>query len=74
MLPACVFVNPADAAKLGVNAGTSLELTCSGETLRLPVSLSNALQAGQIGLPLGMPGIPPFLVGANIDQLREAVQ
>jgi len=25
-------------------------------------------------LPLGMPGIPPFLVGANIDQLREAVQ
>ncbi|WP_147198957.1 NADH-quinone oxidoreductase subunit NuoG [Pantoea sp. CCBC3-3-1] len=69
-----VVVNPADAEKLGVNAGTFVEFGCSGETLRLPVRFSATLQAGQVGLPLGMPGIPPFLLGANIDNLREAAQ
>ncbi|QKJ87927.1 NADH-quinone oxidoreductase subunit G [Paramixta manurensis] len=74
MPEACVVVNPADAAKLGVNPGTAVEFTCAGETLRLPVRLSASLQAGQVGLPLGMPGVPPFLSGANIENLREAAQ
>ncbi len=74
MPEACVVVNPVDAAKLGVNAGTTVEFSCSGETLRLPVRFSEALQPGQIGLPLGMPGIPPFLSGADIENLRETVQ
>lgn len=69
-----VMVNPADAAKLGVNAGASVEFSCAGETLRLPVRFSATLQAGQVGLPLGMPGIPPFLLGANIDKMQEAAQ
>ncbi|KGT91795.1 NADH dehydrogenase [Erwinia typographi] len=69
-----VMVNPADAAKLGVNAGTEVEFTCQGETLRLPVRFSDTLQAGQVGLPLGLPGIPPFLLGANVDNLQEAAQ
>lgn len=69
-----VMVNPVDAAKLGVNAGTAVEFSCEGETLRLPVRFSETLQAGQVGLPLGMPGIPPFLLGASIDNLREAAQ
>ncbi|WLS80167.1 NADH-quinone oxidoreductase subunit NuoG [Erwinia pyri] len=69
-----VMVNPADAAKLGVNAGSSVEFSCAGETLRLPVRFSGTLQAGQVGLPLGMPGIPPFLLGANIDKMQEAAQ
>ncbi len=68
-----VVVNPADAAKLGVNAGSALSFSCHGEQLRLPVRISESLQAGQVGLPLGMPGIPPFLAGANIDTLQEAV-
>ncbi|QHM74806.1 NADH-quinone oxidoreductase subunit G [Mixta theicola] len=71
--PALV-INPADAAALGVNPGAALELSCAGETLRLPVRFSEALQPGQVGLPLGMPGIPPFLAGADIDTLREAAQ
>ncbi|WP_338557235.1 NADH-quinone oxidoreductase subunit NuoG [Erwinia sp. E_sp_B04_7] len=69
-----VMVNPADAAKLGVNAGSVVAFSCKGETLRLPVRFSDTLQAGQVGLPLGLPGIPPFLLGANIDNLQEAAQ
>ncbi len=68
------MVNPADAATLGVNAGATVEFSCAGETLRLPVRFSETLQAGQVGLPIGLPGIPPFLLGANIDNLQEAAQ
>ncbi|MEN5014822.1 NADH-quinone oxidoreductase subunit NuoG [Erwinia sp. Eh17-17] len=74
MPEAYVVVNPEDASILGVNAGAAVEFTCQGETLRLPVRFSSNLQAGQVGLPLGLPGIPPFLAGSDIDNLREAVQ
>ncbi|WP_174871652.1 NADH-quinone oxidoreductase subunit NuoG [Pectobacterium polaris] len=69
-----VMVNPADAATLGVNAGTLLELTCAGQTLRLPLRLSAALSQGQVGLPLGLPGIAPMLAGTTVENLREAAQ
>lgn len=74
MPQAALVINPADAAQLGVNVGTAVEFNCSGETLRLPVRFSDALQAGQVGLPLGMPGVPPFLSGTTIETLREAAQ
>jgi NADH-quinone oxidoreductase subunit G len=74
MSPATLVINPADAEKLGVNNGSSVELVCAGETLRLPVRFSASLQAGQVGLPLGMPGVPSFLSGAQIDKLQEAAQ
>ena len=74
MSPATLVINPADAEKLGVNNGSAVELVCAGETLRLPVRFSASLQAGQVGLPLGMPGVPPFLSGAQIDKLQEAAQ
>ncbi|WP_459176023.1 NADH-quinone oxidoreductase subunit NuoG [Ewingella americana] len=69
-----VMVNPADAAQLGVNAGSQVEFTCGGQTLSLPVRLSDTLSQGQVGLPLGLPGIPPVLVGATVENLREAVR
>ncbi len=69
-----LVINPDDAAKLGVNNGAAVEFTCFGETLRLPVRFSTALQAGQVGLPLGMPGVPPFLANGQIDKLQEAAQ
>ena len=68
-----VMVNPADAATLGVNLGTLVEFNCAGQTLRLPVRLSETLARGQVGLPLGLPGIPPMMVGARVENLREAV-
>ncbi|HAU5562693.1 TPA: NADH-quinone oxidoreductase subunit NuoG [Serratia fonticola] len=74
MSPATLVINPADAEKLGVNDGSAVELVCAGETLRLPVRFSTSLQAGQVGLPLGMPGVPPFLSGAQVDKLQEAAQ
>lgn len=60
MPEAYVMVNPADAATLGVNAGSLVEFSCAGQTLRLPVRLSETLTQGQVGLPLGLPGIPPI--------------
>lgn len=67
-----VAVSQEDAARLGVNSGTLLSFSCAGQELRLPVRLSATLRAGQVGLPLGLPGIPPVLVGQRIDNLREA--
>jgi len=69
-----LVVNADDAAKLGVNAGATVAFSCAGETLRLPVRFSTTLQAGQVGLPLGLPGVPPFLLGASIENLQEASQ
>ncbi|MFO6297193.1 NADH-quinone oxidoreductase subunit NuoG [Rahnella selenatireducens] len=69
-----VMVNPADAALLGVNAGSQVEFTCAGQQLKLPVRLSETLNPGQLGLPLGLPGIPPVLLGATVENLREAAQ
>ena len=69
-----VMVNPADAAQLGVNAGAQVEFTCGGQTLTLPVRLSETLHQGQVGLPLGLPGISPVLVGATVENLREATR
>ncbi len=69
-----VMVNPVDAAQLGVNAGSQVEFTCGGQTLSLPVRLSETLSQGQVGLPLGLPGIPPVLVGATVENLREAAR
>ncbi|MFP1924824.1 NADH-quinone oxidoreductase subunit NuoG [Lonsdalea quercina] len=68
------MVNPADAAQLGVNPGTLLEIVCDGQTLRLPVQVSAELRQGQVGLPLGFPGIAPVLAGATVETMREAAQ
>ncbi|MDQ1214123.1 NADH-quinone oxidoreductase subunit NuoG [Pantoea anthophila] len=74
MAQPALVINPDDAAKLGVNDGAAVEFSCAGETVRLPVRFSASLQAGQIGLPLGMPGVPPFLANGKIDTLQEAAQ
>ncbi|OSN09387.1 NADH-quinone oxidoreductase subunit G [Lonsdalea britannica] len=68
------MVNPEDAAQLGVNPGALLEIVCDGQTLRLPVQVSAELRQGQVGLPLGFPGIAPVLAGATVETLREAAQ
>lgn len=67
-----VAVSRQDAERLGVNSGTLLEFSCAGQSLRLPVRFSDALAAGQVGLPLGLPGIPPVWVGQRVENLREA--
>lgn len=72
MPQACVMINPSDAKEVGVVAGNVVQFSCQGQTLRLPVLFSSALPSGLLGLPLGMPGIPPYLAGATIDNLLRA--
>ncbi|MFV0548530.1 MAG: NADH-quinone oxidoreductase subunit NuoG [Limnobaculum xujianqingii] len=71
MPEAYVMLNPQDAAKLSVNTGSVVAFSCEGSDLKLPVRISDTLEAGFIGLPLGLPGISPALVGKRIDNLKE---
>ncbi|VFP87233.1 NADH-quinone oxidoreductase subunit NuoG [Candidatus Erwinia haradaeae] len=68
-----LMINFKDAEILQVHEGELLEFTCYGETICLPVSLSSQLQWGQVGLPLGFPGIGVFLRGADISNLRRVL-
>ncbi|MTD42560.1 NADH-quinone oxidoreductase subunit NuoG [Erwinia sp. CPCC 100877] len=72
MPQATVRLNPADAAKLGVNEGAMLTFRWEGQTMTLPLALSDGLAPGQVGLPMGMPGIAPVLAGARLENLGEA--
>jgi NADH-quinone oxidoreductase subunit G len=74
MPQATVRLNPADAAKLGVNEGAMLTFSWEGQAITLPLTLSEGLAPGLVGLPMGMPGIAPVLAGARLDNLREAAQ
>jgi len=38
----------------------------------LPLIIAEGLTAGQVGLPMGLPGIAPVLAGARLDNLQEA--
>lgn len=69
----------AEAERLGVNDGALLQLTVNGQALRLPLRVIDELAIGLIGLPAGLPGIPPALAGAAVTTLsiansREAAQ
>ncbi|MGC8400915.1 hypothetical protein ACP3P6_09865 [Enterobacter mori] len=56
----------------GVNAGANIAFSYDGQTISLPLIISEGLTAGQVGLPMGMPGIAPVLAGARLDNLQEA--
>ncbi|MBD2810307.1 NADH-quinone oxidoreductase subunit NuoG [Xenorhabdus sp. Vera] len=66
-----VMINHKDAEHLNVTEGAVMEFDCEGQQLRLAVRLSGNLAQGQVGLPLGMPGIPPVLAGKSVNNLRE---
>ncbi|WP_263141948.1 NADH-quinone oxidoreductase subunit NuoG [Pseudomonas sp. RIT-PI-AD] len=63
-----------EAARLGVNDGALLSLTVDGRALRLPLHIREDLAIGLVGLPAGLPGIPPNLAGATVTVLQEAAQ
>ncbi|EKT55611.1 NADH-quinone oxidoreductase subunit NuoG [Providencia sneebia] len=65
-----VMLNMQDAEKLGVAVGEIAEFSYGGKVFNLPVRLSKNLSCGQIGLPLGMPGIAPAMAGASVNNLR----
>ncbi|WP_313516616.1 NADH-quinone oxidoreductase subunit NuoG [Pseudomonas sp.] len=64
----------AEADRLGVNDGALLSLRVNGRALRLPLLVREELAIGIVGLPVGLPGIPPFAAGAEVTTLQEAAQ
>ena len=73
MVPAAMYLNPDDAARLAVNADTRVQFTWEGSHWRLPVVLSERLAPGLLGLPLGVSGIPTALHHQQIRDLQEAI-
>ncbi len=59
--PAFVAVNEADAAKAGLSSVA--EVTIDGHSIQLPVKRTQ-VEAGTIGLPQGLEGIPFLAAGA----------
>lgn len=71
MSKAEVVLNPQDANRLGIAEGHVLQINCCGVEIILPVRYSQDLSQGLVGLPVGMPGIPPYLSGATVERLQE---
>ncbi|MHC8401771.1 NADH-quinone oxidoreductase subunit NuoG [Pseudomonas sp. MDT1-17] len=71
---AYVALAKSEADRLGVNDGALLSLNVAGQTLRLPLRISEELGAGLVALPAGIAGIPPAIFGKSVDGLQEAAQ
>ena len=69
-----VALAEAEASRLGIAAGGLLELTLGGQALLLPVRISAELPLGVVGLPAGLPGIPPLTAASQVTGLKEAAQ
>ena len=67
-----LYLNPQDAARLGLSAGL-VEFEWEGSHWRLQLQLSDELATGLMGLPLGLPGLPTALHHQPITTVREAV-
>lgn len=72
MSDAKLYLNPQDAARLGLSAGL-VEFEWEGSHWRLQLQLSDELATGLMGLPLGLPGLPTALHHQPITTVREAV-
>ncbi|GKX59001.1 NADH-quinone oxidoreductase subunit G [Leminorella grimontii] len=72
MPQAYVMLNAQDAAALNLGADAVVSFSCAGSELKLPVRLSDSLGKGLVGLPLGLPGISPALIGERVENLKEA--
>ncbi|VFP79512.1 NADH-quinone oxidoreductase subunit G [Candidatus Erwinia haradaeae] len=66
-----LMMNLQDAEKLGIHEGSSIECQCCGEDFFLPVFFSPNLQSGQIGMPIGFPGLFLSLCGEDLCNLRQ---
>ena len=67
-----IMLNQQDAESLGFQAGTMAEFSHGGQAFKMAVRVSASLSQGQIGLPLGMPGIAPTMAGVSVNNLRRS--
>jgi NADH-quinone oxidoreductase subunit G len=72
--PAYVALAKQEADRLGVNDGAVLGLTINGQSLHLPLRVSESLGVGLVGLPVGFDGVPAGIVGATATGLQEAAR
>ncbi|WP_343189551.1 NADH-quinone oxidoreductase subunit NuoG [Buchnera aphidicola] len=65
-----VKINFIDALKMNIKNDSFLYFDCLKESYCLKVSISSNLSQGNIGLPLGMFGLPRSLLGKEVTNLR----
>ncbi|TWC28103.1 NADH dehydrogenase subunit G [Pseudomonas sp. SJZ079] len=65
------LLSEADASHLGLSEGCLLNLLVAGQPLQVALRISTQLREGLLGLPLGLPGMPPLLCGLTVDALAE---
>lgn len=61
---AAVVLNRDDAVRLGITDGAIARVSVDGLVIELGTIVEADFPAGAVGLPVGMPGIPPFRAGA----------
>ncbi len=55
-------VNPDDIERLKIKKGDEINLVINGQSLDLPVKIKLELPKGIIGIPVGLPGMPHFVL------------
>ncbi|WP_270826983.1 NADH-quinone oxidoreductase subunit NuoG [Aeromonas sp. Y318-1] len=68
-----LVLNPADASRLSLGAGSQVAFSWGGHHWRLTLRLSEHLTAGLVGLPLGVNGLPTALHQQYLANLQEAI-
>jgi NADH-quinone oxidoreductase subunit G len=68
-----VVVGDEDARALALREGEVISVKVEGVTLELPAKLDPSLARGLVGLPFGLPGMPPLPFSGSV-QLRKGGQ
>ncbi|MGL4668008.1 MAG: NADH-quinone oxidoreductase subunit NuoG [Saezia sp.] len=64
----------ADAKKLKLEDGDQIELSGDGFQLNLTLRVSQTLQTGQVGLPVGWPNVSPALISKRVESVRKVTK
>ncbi|MCV2524802.1 MAG: molybdopterin-dependent oxidoreductase, partial [Candidatus Lightella neohaematopini] len=68
---AYIIISYEDAKILSIKNNSLVTFTCMGNNFTLPAKLSDKLCSGNIGLPIGLPGIPICLSGLTINNIKK---
>ena len=58
------MLSRADAQRLAIDDGDSVRVMFDGVAVELPVVVKEDFPRWAVGLPVGMPGVPPFVAGS----------
>ncbi|MFB2862560.1 NADH-quinone oxidoreductase subunit NuoG [Aeromonas sp. MdU4] len=68
-----LVLNPLDAQRLALHAGNQVSFSWGGSHWQLRLRLSEQLNQGLVGLPLGVNGLPTALQQAYLTNLQEVI-